>query len=62
MAFWEYHKAGHVDLRLALLIMVGFAVGGLAGGAGAQHLPELVLRLVFAICLVFLAAKMTFSR
>jgi uncharacterized membrane protein YfcA len=31
-AFWTYYKAGHVDLKLAALIAVGFAVGGWFGG------------------------------
>lgn len=60
-AFWEYRKAGHVDLRLALLIAVGFAVGGYFGGMFAQHLPELVLRRVFAAVLIVVALRLVFS-
>ncbi len=47
-AFWTYYKAGHVDLKLALLIAAGFAVGGWFGGLWAQHLPDAVLRRGFA--------------
>jgi uncharacterized membrane protein YfcA len=61
-AFWTYYKAGHVDLRLALLISVGFAAGGWLGGLWAQHLSELILRRGFALLLVLLAAKLVFSR
>lgn len=61
-AFWEYYKAGNVDLKLALLVAAGFAVGGWAGGAWAQHLPALVLRRVFAGLLVAIAAKMWFGK
>ena len=57
-AFWTYYKAGHVDVRLALLIAAGFAVGGWAGGASAQHLSPLVLRRVFATLLIVLAVKL----
>ena len=56
-AFWEYRKAGQVDLRLAMLIAAGFVVGGWFGGLLAQHLSELLLRRVFASFLVLLAAK-----
>ena len=59
-AFWEYHKAGEVDLKLAFVIATGFVLGGWFGGAWAQQLPELVLRRVFAAFLVLLALKLTF--
>jgi uncharacterized membrane protein YfcA len=61
-AFWSYYKAGHVDLRLALLIAVGFAVGGWFGGVWAQHLSEVALRRGFSVLLVLLAIKLAFGR
>jgi len=57
-AFWTYYKAGHVDLKLALLIAVGFAVGGWFGGLWAQHLSDVLLRRGFAVLLVILAVKL----
>jgi uncharacterized membrane protein YfcA len=57
-AFVQYYKAGHVDIKLALLISAGFAVGGYLGGTWAQHLPELVLRRTFAVMLVVLGVRM----
>lgn len=61
-AFWTYYKAGHVDLKLAMLIAVGFAAGGWFGGLWAQHLPDLILRRGFAALLVLLAIKIAFFR
>ena len=61
-AFWTYYKAGHVDLKLALLLAVGFAVGGWFGGLWAQHLSDLVLRKGFAVLLVALAIKLAIGR
>ena len=61
-AFWSYYKAGNVDIKLALLIAVGFALGGWFGGVGAQHLSENVLRKGFAVLLVLMAAKIAFTR
>lgn len=61
-AFWTYYKAGHVDVRLAILIAIGFAVGGWFGGLWAQHLSAVVLRRSFATLLVLLAAKLFFAK
>ena len=61
-AFWTYYKAGHADLKLALILSVGFALGGWIGGSWAQHLSEIALRRGFAILLLVLAAKLAFSR
>lgn len=61
-AFMAYYKAGHVDLKLGLLIGAGFAVGGWLGGTWAQHLPEIVLRRTFAVVLLALGVRMLFPR
>ncbi|HXM96192.1 MAG TPA: sulfite exporter TauE/SafE family protein [Candidatus Dormibacteraeota bacterium] len=60
-AFWEYYKAGNVDLRLALVIAIGFAAGAYFGGSWAQHLSEAVLRKGFAVLLAILAIKLYFQ-
>jgi hypothetical protein len=52
----------HVDLRLAPLLAVGFAVGVFAGGRWAQAISDLVLRRVFAVTLVVIATRMWFER
>ena len=61
-AFWEYRKAGHVNLKLAMLVALGFAIGGYFGGIWAQDLSDVVLRRIFALVLVLLAAKLVFTR
>ncbi|MGI4853282.1 MAG: TSUP family transporter [Janthinobacterium lividum] len=62
LAFWSYYKAGEVDLKLAMLIAIGFIFGGWFGGVWAQHLPDVILRRGFAVVLVLLAAKLAFTR
>ncbi len=57
-AFWRYWKDGNVDLRLAILVAIGFAVGGWIGGGWAQHLSDLTLRRSFAALLIVIAIKM----
>jgi uncharacterized membrane protein YfcA len=62
LAFLKYYKAGHVDVKLATLVAIGFIVGGYFGGAWAQHLSPMVLRRSFAALLVLVAAKLMFER
>ena len=61
-AFLEYYRKGNADLRIALLLAVGFLVGGYFGAVGAQHIPDVWLRRIFAITLVIVAGRMWFSR
>ena len=58
LAFWKYYTAGHVDIKLAALLAVGFFVGGYFGGSLAQLATGLQLRRVFALCLAGIAVKM----
>ncbi len=60
-AFWEYYRAGNVDVRAAIAIAVGFLVGGYFGGAWAQHLSDLALRRGFAVVLILIAVKMLWA-
>lgn len=59
-AFWRYWKDGNVDLRLALLVAIGFALGGWIGGGWAQHVSDLTLRRSFAALLIVIAVRMMF--
>jgi uncharacterized protein len=62
LAFWTYYKAGNVDIAAALLIGLGFLLGGFLGGLWAQHLSELVLRRVFGALLLLIGAKLVLGR
>jgi uncharacterized membrane protein YfcA len=58
LGFWEYYRSGHVDLRVAAFIALGFVIGVYAGGRWAQSVPEVILRRVFAVTLVVVAIRM----
>ena len=60
-AFWKYWKAGDVDLRLAVLVAIGFAIGGWIGGTWAVHLSDIALKRGFAALLIVIALRMLFS-
>ena len=62
LAFWEYYKAGNVDLKAGLLIALGFLIGGYFGGHWAQHLPEVVLRKAFGTLLAIIGIQLLLSR
>ena len=61
LAFIEYYRKGHADLRVAMLLAVGFLVGGYFGAVGAEHIPVLWLRRIFAVSLVMIGGRMWFG-
>lgn len=58
----EYWRSGYVDIRVAAWLALGFAIGIFAGARWALSIPDLLLRRVFAITLVVVAARMWFER
>jgi uncharacterized membrane protein YfcA len=62
LAVLPYYRDGQIDIKLAALIALGFALGGWAGGNWAQHIPAIVLRRGFAALLVIVAAKLFFTK
>jgi uncharacterized protein len=62
LAFWEYYKAGNADVKAALLIGLGFLIGGYFGGLWAQQIPELALRRIFGTLLAILGIRLLFGR
>ena len=62
LAFWQYYKSGHADLKLGLLLAVGIFFGGYFGGKWAQHISSGGLRKIFAVMLVGIAIKMFFEK
>jgi uncharacterized membrane protein YfcA len=62
LAFYEYYRKGNADLRIALLLALGFVAGAYFGAIGAQHISEIWLRRAFAVTLVLVGVHMWFSR
>ena len=62
LAVWQYYNAGHVDIRVAGLMCVGFFVGGYFGGLIANHLPAETLRRVFGAALLLVSLKMILGK
>jgi len=62
LAFWEYYKAGEVNVPAALWIALGFAIGGYFGGMWAQHLSELLLRRLLGSVMLLASLRMLLAR
>ncbi|MBW8182876.1 sulfite exporter TauE/SafE family protein [Shewanella nanhaiensis] len=56
-----HHKNGNVPWEIAPWIMTGVGLGALISGFMAALLPEQIVRLVFAVCVLLIALKMFYS-
>ena len=61
-AAMNYYKAGYVDIKIALILAIAFIVGSYFGSKIALNLPQAVLKKIFGILLLLVAAKMLFSK
>ncbi len=60
LAAYQYYQDGYVALKPALLMAVFFFVGGYFGAKYATHIPQGILKKLFAVMLIVLAIKMLF--
>jgi len=60
LAAWHYYKQGHVNLRVAGVICLGFALGGWLGAKSALLMSGALSEKIFAAALLLIAAKMLF--
>lgn len=61
-AAYNYWKAGHVDLKVALILAGAFIVGSYFGSKFALTIPQAVLKKIFAGLLILVAIRMLFSK
>ena len=62
LAAWRYWQGGHVKIGPAALIALGFFLGGYLGAVVVQHVPDIVLKRVFGIYLLVIAARMIWGK
>ena len=62
LATYNYFKAGHVNIKFALILAVAFLVGSYFGSKLALNLPQTALKKIFGVLLLLVAAKMLFSK
>ena len=62
LAAIKYYYEGNVKVSMALFICIGFFVGGLIGAIFAHRIPDLILKRIFGIFLLFIAIKMILAK
>jgi len=62
IAAFNYYKAGHVNIKFALILAAFFLVGSYFGSKIALTLPQSALKKIFGILLLLVAAKMLLSK
>lgn len=62
IAAYNYWKAGQVNITFALILAAAFIVGSYFGSKFALHIPQPVLKKIFGILLLLVAAKMLLSK
>jgi uncharacterized protein len=61
-AAYNYWKAGNVNITVALILAAAFIIGSFFGSKIALQLPQAVLKKIFAVLLLIVAARMLFSK
>lgn len=62
LAFINYYKAGYVNFRFAMIVMLAFFLGGWLGSKFAINVSDKTLKTVFGILLMLVGLKMVFGK
>jgi len=60
LAVMNYYKAGHVDMKVAVVLILAFVAGSYFGSKVALHIPEHGLKRIFGVFMLLLALKYLF--
>jgi uncharacterized membrane protein YfcA len=62
VAAYTYYKAGHVNIKYAIIIAITFIIGSYFGSKLAVNLPDQVSKKIFAGILFLISIKMFFFK
>ena len=62
LAAISYYTKGNVKLDVAAYMCLGFFVGGLLGAGLVSKIPDLVLKKLFGVFLLFISVKMILGK
>ena len=60
LAVYNYHKAGQIDWKMALIVSAVFIIGGYLGSKFALKIDQVILRKIFGIVMLVISVKMIF--
>ena len=60
LAVYNYHKAGEIDWRMALIASAVFIIGGFFGSKIALKIDQLTLKRIFGVMMLIAAIKFIF--
>jgi|TARA_B110000908_G_C10266739_1_gene464770 uncharacterized membrane protein YfcA len=60
LAVYNYHKAGEVDWKIAIIVSTVFIIGGFIGSKFALKIDEVILKKVFGVLMLAVAIKLLF--
>ncbi len=58
----NYYKEGHINIKVALILMVAFTLGAYLGSKFALNISPKILKKAFGTLLIIAALKMIFSK
>lgn len=61
LAAWRYWHAGHVDVRAAVVLAAAFFIFSLLGAQLAVHIPQAMMKRIFAVSLILIGILMFFE-
>lgn len=62
LGVYNYHKAGHIDMKTAAIMAITFMVGSYLGSHTAIHLDTKWMKKVFGIAILLVGLKMMFGK
>ncbi len=58
----NYYKSGFVDIKVALILVLAFVIGGYVSSLYAVNVSGKVLKQIFAILMIIMGVKMLFGK
>lgn len=62
LAVWNYYKHGYVDIKVAMLICLGFIIGAFFGSKMAIAIDTKYIKMICGIFFILIGIKMTFFK